>query len=452
MAAARRRLLVCAVAAAAPSCALSAEVLEVPVQGALALLVVTIPEGGPAEVVALALDGEAAQIVSLPPRAEPRSVYVLRYPCTLASLGLTEGRLEVAVEGPSRPIPEPDSAIVAMTRGATRSAWTAISPSPLPAEVAALGLALPAEIVSPCLSFDIASHRLPVEEGDFVTVALPLGDDRALIGTKAGRFFRVSRGALVELAGLGAGTPRTTSFATDAGELWLIGGDTRVLRGDLERGFEQGPSVRSEFEHAWVSSAPSGDLEAFLVTSGRVIEHFDGEAWSILDSVAGSTIAEGGIAWVAPGEAIAVGHADRALVRYRGERSVREELPLGMGDYPITVASLAAGELAGSRNGLVFRKEDGTWRLLATAHAGRRVRVILPLPGGAMMYGGTGGIFQQYFEGFGVCDVTRIAPDNVHNARVLETEILFVSRSDIGEYVQLARAVPRVTPPMRCGS
>ncbi|MCK6548531.1 hypothetical protein L6R52_21975 [Myxococcota bacterium] len=396
-------LAVLAVLAALSACASSEPVIEVPAAGFAAMIVVFVSEAGEPSAAAIDLGGRAEPYVTFPAaRATRGRLYALGYPCGLDRLGVPEGWLDVVATG--RALPEVHTLVAADVVDGRASTFASASPAEL-AAVRIRGEAAPAP--SPCLTLTGTSITLADGVEQQLRFVVGLDADRALFATVDGTFRILEGGVARDVTTLSTSTPHLGAFFGADGELWLAGAGGRVVRGELSSGLSELPPLasRSGRTQIWLDGPRSagGSVELWAVTDERAFEVFDGTSWTILYQGTGELLgSRGGVAWLAPGEAMAVGPAGERLLHVRDGVVEEVTLPLEPGDVPTAIRFVEGiGVVVGSEAGVVAIRRDERWETIDTG-ARARIFSIAPL-GDGFVFGGRGGVLTQYHPGAATC-------------------------------------------------
>jgi hypothetical protein len=382
------------------ACSLSADVLEIPTEGARSVIVVVETEDAAPELRAFALS-EGSRTIAWPLEGvRDGALHVLRYDCALDALALAPGSLDLST-GTGRPLPDTEEVDTTRVEGGTAGAWSAAR---IEGSLAALRLVDEASL-DPCLDFDVVSFTVPGSAEDQIEAVVALSDDEVLLMTSSGRLFRASiAGGLEALPGLPSTTPSDGGVVDEAGGLWLFSGSGATAYGTLDTGFAPGPSMPVSPGCLRIARSPRGaPFEVFVAGCEPVVLHFDGATWTLLDQSELPARREGGIAWIGPGQAVAIGPDFPALSSY-AQRDKRVELaPIPSPDAPRSVARTSTfGVLAGTGGGNTVRREGGGWTPFAAGNHIRSIDLMFDIPDGILI-GGDEGLFTQYREGLGQC-------------------------------------------------
>ncbi|MCK6552332.1 hypothetical protein L6R52_41260, partial [Myxococcota bacterium] len=350
---------VAALAFVASSCALSADVLELPTEGARSALLVFVPEDPAAapEVRALALTDAAATIAWPVAPSRDGALFVLRYECPLDALALQAGVLDLST-GTGRPLPRTDDVVVTdVARGVASSPRAGTVDAPALARVSLVDAASR----EACLDVDVVSFVVPDSGLDAVEAMIALPGDAVLAVTSRRRFFRASAaGGIEALPQIPATTPGHGGVVDDAGELWLFGDDGETVHGTIEGGFVPGPPMPVAPSCMRTARSPRGEpYEVFVVGCEPVVLRFDGTAWTLIDRTEAPATTLRQIAWIGPGAALALGPDLPAVSGYIGDWQRAEVLPISGSDGPRSVArSTHFGVLVGTEGGNMLRRDD----------------------------------------------------------------------------------------------
>lgn len=248
------------------------------VQGAKSLLVIARAPGALPFGEAQELDPNAPIALELGEGFDRLELTALVYKFPLRSLGLVAGSLAF---GDGRPLPNADAVFHTEITVEPGAVWE--SEASLPSELQQLRLASSLdEACNRWLRFTQQRLRIPGEASDgAVSIAVPLADGTALLGTRSGRLFRATTGAVTELPAplqtQTATAPYLGGLRTRAGDVALIHG-TQFLRGDPATGFtELSPFPRRASEYIWMSEISS---EKFLaLTDTGTVALFESDSW-----------------------------------------------------------------------------------------------------------------------------------------------------------------------------
>lgn len=415
------RGLILLVLAFVAGCSASADVVEVPVQGPGALIVVSIPRDSSTAPTVFAMNVDVTGLAGIPRTTLPDGeLFALHYPCDLEALELAPGLVALAAtpdEG--RALPRPDA--VAQS---TATGWQ--TSDELPGVLAGLALAHPPVDTSPCTTFRTKSLAIPSTEGDYIDLAVELDDDTVLLSTRSAVFFRLTRDSVVELPQM-VGLPEDAAFRDHDGRVWLLDSSGPTFVGHPDTGFVRGPSLAAPGTCVRAAVSPEGQpFEAFVGTCDGVIQHFDGTTWTLLAEGGPMSGAPPSLAWVAPGDVLTAGLHPPAVVRYAQGERVPEAVPLSNRDSAsLAVVNPTLGPLIGTDVGALFRKTEDGWVTLGALSSLQRIRVALPLDGGTL-FGGGGGELVQYYDGYGLCPAEELVAGHVWASAVLGKTLVVI--------------------------
>jgi hypothetical protein len=348
-------------------------------------------------------------------RGERIELYAFHYGCPIDVLGLKKGRQALAAEG--HPIPPAQAALTSVLSDEGQSAWAAIDQR---APEAIRAIRIEREIR--CARFRMERIAIPgtgststaAESLLYPTFAVPLDADTLLVAINNGQFFRVTR-STYEPVDMPPDTPHLTYFQRDDGTLYFYGPRGRFAQGHIDS--IEGPwtplpeSPRRIGSYlAWLAgpTRSSEPLELFMLNEGGVFARFDGTAWTELDFtfVRANDLAFGGVAYVAPGEAVAVTSWYEEALRFKNGMLTREQvLPPSSGSNQPSLRAVAEvggmGTVAGTSGGRLFVDSGAGWTQLLDSPLQRRLSFgpkildIVPLDDGAF-FGGGSGHFSQF--------------------------------------------------------
>ncbi|MCK6547534.1 hypothetical protein L6R52_16920 [Myxococcota bacterium] len=401
------RGLVGAIALSLVACAPSVDVLTMPGLRTGGLVVITLSDDAAPAAYALDVGAEVPDRISVPvPRGARASLFAVQYSCGLDALGLRAGPVAIVDAPAGRPLPPRPPVLRGATwqSGQDRLEWSVLDALP----DALRTLRLEGTAPSPCIHFN--PTVVPLADDADAEVMVELAEDAVLAATRDGRFYRVTRAGAERLTSLSTTTPHLGAFRAADGTLWLRGHDGRVVYGDLERGFVEHPAraTPSNDLRVWLDGPRTTDdpFELFAVTREGSFEHFDGATWRVLDTLHGTrTDRWGGVAWLGPGEALAVGPRPNALVRATDGTVRVEELqpPDSIRELTSIAFVPSLGPAVGGDLGFLYLLDEGTWRGRLETPLSRPVQAIAPLDRG-LLFGGEKNVFAQYHPDHGFCD------------------------------------------------
>ncbi len=308
------------------------------------------------------------------------------------------------------------------------------------------------EIDGHCAQLDEIDDIVIAEAGAGLGFMMPLDENRVLISSVP--FRDEDDGSVVPAALYVTDATRITTsrinspvnvahlaaFRRDAGStIYLYGPSGTVAEGTPQLAFQttRPPVLLTNALNAWLDG-PRDDrvpAELFALDDSGAIEHFDGTRWrTLLDpGPARSFLGHGGIAWIAPGEAIAVGSLQSQIIRHHDGALYIEDLPTGAADRPSSVAVIPnVGTVVGTDRGALYLDRGGSWELMESPLDGKGVVGIVPfLDGfifGRVNTGGTEGEIAQWTPGHGLCDSVPITARNVQRLAPIKDGFIVYSK------------------------
>lgn len=434
------------------SCVDAVRIDPPPVEGAASALLVVSARG---DIDVFAQDASPGTgTLEFPAFAHPLGstfrLFVIAYDQTLDRLELQPGRVPL---GGDRPLPKFSRAF-ALDGAEESSSWQQVDS--LPAEVRDIRLAGSSEDLCMRFATHFSARALPLPAtsdapGASLRFGIAIDASTVFIGTLAGEFFLVTTAATERLTHLPPSTPHLAAFRSQDGEIWLVGSGGATAHGrDPRAGFTPGPRMTSTNAgtRMWLTGADTPPLELFAITDDAVLEHFDGEAWAIIDIDAENKSPKGrrGVTWIGPGEAMAVGpDLLRVVHRRRVSNEDRFEVVLERAiAFPEQIAAEveflstvklvpSLGVIAATSFGRVLlRNENGSWSEIAgSPFLNRRfdslIKSIAPHETGFLV-GGQPGDIAQYHPVAGFCDnLQGIAQNDVNDFVPLEDGYLLVN-------------------------
>lgn len=340
----------------------------------------------------LELDGEVHQ-----------QVWVLEYEQTVATLELPARTL---VEDPKGlPLPTPIVAHHLSYDGGWDEEWSKGGNLPT-----ALNEVRYRE-TSPCPTVTFQQRHFGGETAQ-PAFAVPLTQDRVLLGSLSGEFFEIGEDYDQRLTELPTSTPHQAGFASADGEVWLLGGDGQVVHGRPGTGFSAAPTL-PPVGGGWLELTGSNDggpLELYALGGGlEVARYFEGQ-WTMLETpgIADSTRAGKDIAWIEPGLVVTSGRSSSELVEHRvlgGYRTITLQIPIQFNqDAPWKLLNVrGVGVFLGTRYNILFERREGRWIDLPQLNISPKADVMADLGRGHLVSGGNGTL-AYWVDGFGYCD------------------------------------------------
>jgi hypothetical protein len=345
--------------------------------------------------------------------SEPIVLHAIFYDRPLAELGLPPGKQKIVDEGPA--IPSPDQILTA-TLGEGPFEWTALAS--LPAELASIRL----ETTLACAKWAVAPIDLEGVPGSGGRVLAPLGGERWLFASVAGRFFLVTRQGATAID-TPTTTPHVGSFTDSSGTVWLLGDRGRVATYRLDSGFEDRGTTASRS-----GDGDTGDLagssalppELFAVSRNGVIDRFDGTSWR---TVVGDPLPDHdspGVAFLEPESAIAIGPRNGSAIVYDHGRISEEIVDDGLN----AIAHIdGLGTVIGTVRGRYWLRNGSSWTPIPAPPSSTVVRALAPFRGG-FVAGTINGLVTQYHPQLGFCEAEQLGSNGI--TRIVPTETGFV--------------------------
>lgn len=395
--AAPRALAIAAVAAALWACG-DADVLFLSTEGLSSLVLAEI-------------DGERVELSAYdtttalrPSRPASGQLYVLGYDSGLDALRLEPGPLALDPAGVALPTP-------GVRYRLDELAWTTLEADPDFVRATRISY------MQRCARFRTRVVAVPTPSGAQVSVALPLDARRVLVGTRGGDAFEVTTEGVAPYTRLST----TTLFAgglSVGDELWLADAEV-IRRGHPERGLTALPRLPTPLagEIQLDVSRAGEPFELFAVDATLRAVHFDGARWTELRAPSPpASRVRPGIVRLGPGHAAMIGTGTSTVIDlYVGapERARALRLP----DRPSSADTVwgmthapGLGPLVGTRFGVIYRWEDGTWTSLPLSMATPRADVFFAYDNlGHFMAGGQDGIFVERLDTGEICEPSEAA-------------------------------------------
>lgn len=413
--------------------------------GARSLILVVSASGQvSAEAIDLESPSPPAAVLVRVGGTEGALIEAVLYPLTLEELGLRPGPLtSTAARGISLDAPA--------TRFTRRQALRVDSvrelgpwqDSPLLSEPAA-GLTIRGPRTR-CATFASTTELLPTLGGG--VFSLPWGPDRALVGTERGDVYLISADRAEVLTRTSTPTDLLGGLLIDGDDLWLsgFGGGLARARVDVDLGMLEliETSTAPSHDPLWYLSGlrTPPDVEIHTLSHNGFIERYRGGQWTTLVDLP-ETVGDhrsGGIAAVAPGEAIVAWPASPAVFRIRGDTVTEEEVPTTEG---LTGAAYipGIGALVGDAVGHVFvDRGSRRWEPLGDAPRQFLLLSIVPYEDGFIAGSGSGDIV-QFVPDEGYCPMQHLSSDNVRSLAVVGGDLVSVENVDRSAPTPLVRA------------
>jgi hypothetical protein len=346
-------------------------------------------------------------------------IWTLYYDLPLEEHGLTAGTVRVTESG--SPLDRPDRMHRAEFLAGRLGAWSEEAELSLRLRTLAVERAPPS---GPCLelydeqSFTLETHR----DSAF---ALRFDGERALIATTDARVYFAGSGGVTPL---GTAAPVTigSGYLAPDGELVVAGANGRTFKGPVEPelALVEIASGESGGLFRWIDGPKQGGtLELFGVTNLGALERFDGASWSVLFPPQGIEDWKRGVAWIAPGEAIAVGLSAPIVRTSSAGVEVEEADNL---DPLTSVAHVPGlGTFAGTLAGTVLMNRGERWELLPSSPLELPATAIAAIGPGVIISGGTGRT-AEWLPGHGFCAPISVNSPIVKHVAVLDGAVVFL--------------------------
>jgi hypothetical protein len=346
------------------------------------------------------------------------ALWVLYYDRPLSDVGLVSGPVLVRDQG-GAPLERPNRVRRTVFLGGELGEWT-IEPE-LSERLRLLEVdRLPSP--SPCPSLE-QEVTFQLESRAPAAFALRLDGERALLGTDDGRIY-VATASGVMLIGVAPMSIESGVLAPN-GELIVGSAGGRTFRGTFEPTIELRETERGSSGDAFlVLDGPStGDSnELFAVTSSGAFEHFDGTTWKTLVEPSGHDWKRG-VAWIRPGEGVAVGLVD-AIVRAIGDAAAPEEVERT--EPFIRVEQVPGiGTFASTLGGALWIDRGDRWEMVPGSPIDLGVSALAPFPGGLVLSGATGQS-SVWLSDHGFCERFSVNSPIVKHVAVLDRAVVFL--------------------------
>lgn len=357
---------------------------------------------------------------------------VLEMKCPLAAIGLIAGPQVLGALSDRPKFPEPIAVYTAPVVEGRVVAWKEEVAVPAIARDVLLRIAVPSDhlcsISTPRLKVTDISHRTPGSAAN-PTFGLSLDDGTALVATEDGNFFSVSAAGTTPVIGLSTTTPHHGALRSEDGEIWLVGDDGRVARGDLQRGFAD---VGGRFNLGGsptivrVDGPRTGAIDTFFaITDTTSFLRYHAGRWERLAGGNENGVFFPAVAWISADEAIAVASGSAFLLRYRSGSLQTEALSRAATE----AATLSRyGTLVGASGRLYFPDSDGRYQGRFATLSGT-VRAIHELGAHLLVCTTSSGCY-VYRDDLGACSATGFLPGAVRYVVRLDDQralILFAS-------------------------
>jgi hypothetical protein len=370
------------------------------------------------------------------------AVVALLYRADLHALGLHPGALSSAAADAMNAIPLPtaDAYRVSALHDAALGPWTPIADAD--AAVAAFRYV---PDISFCANFDAEQIHLMTAPnpmfGDASGVALD--QKTALVIGKNGTFLTArtttSAAGTTELAvhfeSWPMSTPHGTAYYARGGSVWFYGPNGALATGppgEVPIASVPCPNQTRCANNAgpfcsftWIDGPRTSTdaLELYAITEARELwrlasDPMAGLTWTRLRENGGTPPNEweGGVAWIAPNEAIAIGATPSMVTHVENGRATDEPLE-DVVSFASTVAFIpGVGAFVGTAGGGLYRYDGTRWRAIRGTEYLSEVHVIAPIDGPrarGILFGGPSGLLAQYYPGLGFCKLMQLASNPI---------------------------------------
>jgi hypothetical protein len=328
------------------------------------------------------------------------NLIALEYGCSLASVGIAQSDFVPPSESSDGgPIPAARAAYRAVRRhGDAIGQAEPISTSSAADQLASIHLPGAGDVCVNFVSmrsFDLAPfHIASLSLGSALVTGVESEPGVALVASFDRRFFRVSSSSITEVTGtvVPTSTPNLAAFRRDDGTLWWADDLGRTVTGPLGA-LRPGPSLELPPIPPFISlvGSPSDQTELFLLAPGLLyrLPPNSASGWEMIVKTGSMSLARHDVAWVGPGEAIAIGgHDSEADPRFvdhwtAAGGNIVESVPLPDADYLTSIARVpGVGVVAGSNNASLVAWQQSHWSLLPNDSSSHRIEWIAPIPSG----------------------------------------------------------------------
>lgn len=352
------------------------------------------------------------------------------FACEARRLGLTEGAQVLGEAALHDLLPPPAGLYTSAVGPGAAPAWmpqAAVSTAVIEA-TRRLPLAPDARCSAAGAHFESEIISLPNDGHGAPAFVIPVDGGRTLAGARGGHLYLVESTGVRRLEAL-EGPPYLGGYRAPDGQLWLITDRGEVHRGTLETGFTvvtttiAAPPPFSVRQERMAIAGPSraAPFELFVETfvSDRIhLARYDGARWTSLADVHYEDLFLPAVAWIGPGEAVAIGASERGenyVLRYKDGQLLHEVLPGSLGASSI-VHHPVLGTLVGRDQEGIDVYDGGTWRVFQEIQGPKYIRVMHP-EGPGLLYAGSREFnyaasgFGQYQPSTGVCPTLRSFTD-----------------------------------------
>jgi hypothetical protein len=362
---------------------------------------VPVSEGDRSVVIALevietsSLTASAYDLDAFPAFAAPlRSgntgrITALVYDRVLDDLFIDPGPIATITRGPTRPLPAAHEIFGGQVAGLDVTPLSSLSTAP--PSIAALRL--PA--LEACVPLRASEHALPTPTAAGLALGVHIPEHPSsfkgagvLVDTDGGPFYIESSTVAVLIpppgkpCGDSNGAPFYSGYQSPSGTLWLGGDCGFVWSVDIDLAMKAivGDVLSSATHRDGVvavdgpTTAPLTEL--FILGSHGQVDRIDGVSLLGTNELVMSLDAQMGLAWIGPGEVIAVSHAEDHVHHFSGKNDALETLPQATGAPTAVARTLALGPVVGTATGELYARRHGEWSRLPGATPSSGVRAI----------------------------------------------------------------------------
>ncbi|MBI4818953.1 MAG: hypothetical protein HY791_21965 [Deltaproteobacteria bacterium] len=374
------------------SCHSTAELSLPDLKGSASIVVATVQDRRVLDLHAARAEDATAILPSFAERdGSSTRIMAFGFGCSLSTLGLGDGRLELVPEAEATlSLPRPRAAF--QTDPAHDQVWVPVEDESTVSSVLSRA-PTPSENLCRLRSGKWrASREIELTTSDdLTTLAVEEDADHLLLALADGRFFRVgASGTTEQLTELSTSTPHHAGLRDATGQLWLVSADGRVAKGTVESGFEIDEVRNSTAAYRFMALAlsPNADELYTLGDSGTLERYRAGSGWTVLARrpfALGADIRDiyyPSVIWVGPERVLASGAGPIAAVTEVSGAVVTHHdlgrgLVTGVGALPPNRA------IAGTRFGGLALWEGGEFSRLEPRVAqgvpfGMSIRIFIP--------------------------------------------------------------------------
>lgn len=435
----RRSIVACGLASTLAVACHVTDAIELPqvAEGMNTLALIVVADDGAIGVFAFDLRDPEQNALAFPTQPHA-TLYALEYEKNLGELSFETGWQKLRTDNQGVPMPRADALFESQledtqdTQDPQDGAWKSI---PVLPDMISSKIRL--DRPNPCIRFEVERLLVPDAKGNGRIIDV-IDDDTALIGTDRGYYYLLDGHDLIRQTQISTTTPGFSGVRAADGELWVVSVDGRIAHGDHLRGFQPAPSLNVPgVEYAWIRAAPPGNpFELFASTDVGTFERFDGRSWTLIEHSPPPPNRgydwRGGLAWIRPETAIAIGPRFPLMVRY-DHGAVTAEQPFDILDSPAEVDVFPeTGLIAGSEHGLLITYDEaaGRWRQIpGTEQFQSPIVSWAPLDRG-LLFGGQFGTLQQYQPEIGLCGSEPYASNHITRIKPFGDGFLFFSAKD----------------------